>query len=196
MGGYNALGGLASLGGSGITAAAAARQAKKQRQWQERMYKNRHTYETADLERAGLNRILSITQPAAGGVPSGAKADVPDFGKAVGVTTAAQLGLLKAQTEATTEQGRKAGNEADLTAPAAAIMQKVLGAGNWLEEMARDIMGPSPNNAEEVGKYKSVKPNTTRTPAGWKEANQLNLMRNKSFMDEEKMHHRNRRRPR
>lgn len=65
--------------GSGKTAEGAvdqntfnAEQAQMNRDFQERMYKNRHTYEVEDLERAGLNKILSAN--SASSAPPGAQA--------------------------------------------------------------------------------------------------------------------------
>lgn len=40
---------------------------KENQDWQERMFKNRHTYEVADLRNAGLNPVLSAN--SAGSVP-------------------------------------------------------------------------------------------------------------------------------
>jgi uncharacterized protein YoxC len=49
-------------------------EAQKSRDWSERMFKNRHTYEVEDLKRAGLNPILSAH--GGGSVPSSAQATV------------------------------------------------------------------------------------------------------------------------
>lgn len=49
-------------------------EAQKNRDFQERMTRNKHTYEVEDLRRAGLNPILSATAGAA--VPSGSTANI------------------------------------------------------------------------------------------------------------------------
>ena len=51
------------------------REAKMTRQWQERMFKNRHQWEVADLKAAGLNPVLSAMN-GGGSVPSGATAQM------------------------------------------------------------------------------------------------------------------------
>lgn len=51
------------------------REAKMQRQWQERFYQNRHQWEVADLRAAGLNPVLSAMN-GGGSVPSGATAQM------------------------------------------------------------------------------------------------------------------------
>jgi hypothetical protein len=87
-------GAVGSAASSGISAAANAAEAKKQREFQERMYKNRHQYQVEDLEKAGLNKALSYMQ-SPGASPSGAKAsiDLSGAGKAVsqGISTAMEV---------------------------------------------------------------------------------------------------------
>lgn len=54
---------------------ASAKQARLNRQWQERMSNTAHQRETKDLEKAGLNRILSISKGGPGAsTPAGATA--------------------------------------------------------------------------------------------------------------------------
>ena len=57
--------GAGFLSSSGQSAANAQNLAiaREQMAFQERMYKNRHTYEVEDLRRAGLNPILSAGGP-------------------------------------------------------------------------------------------------------------------------------------
>lgn len=59
--------------GQNQTNAFNALEAQKNRDFQERMYKNRHTYEVEDLLRAGLNPVLSAKY-GGGSVPTGAQA--------------------------------------------------------------------------------------------------------------------------
>lgn len=61
-----------SVAGGLFGNASAAREAARQREWQENFYKNRHQWEVADLRAAGLNPMLSAN--SAGSVPSGAAA--------------------------------------------------------------------------------------------------------------------------
>lgn len=86
-----AIGGALSLLGGSQANAASAKQAKLNREFQERMTRNKHQYEVADLRAAGLNPILSAHGGAA--VPSGATAQqkniVPD--NAASLVTAALL---------------------------------------------------------------------------------------------------------
>lgn len=92
---------------------------RRQMEWEERMYKNRHTYEVADLRNAGLNPILSANSAASSPMASAPVMQNPasGFGQ-LGVSSASQLisglrsimemrtegakqGLLKAETEKT-----------------------------------------------------------------------------------------------
>jgi hypothetical protein len=94
---------------SGISAGVSAAVAADNRKFQERMYKNRYTYQVDDLKRAGLNPALAYGQtPPAG--PPGDKAQIPDFGKDVGknLKVKDERQALKAQTG---ESNARAGRE-------------------------------------------------------------------------------------
>lgn len=67
-----AIGAGASIIGGVLGNKASAKQAAKDRDFQERMARNKHQYEVADLRAAGLNPILSANSGAA--IPSGAMA--------------------------------------------------------------------------------------------------------------------------
>ena len=92
-------GAVGSAASSGISAAANAAEAKKQREFQERMTRNRYQYQVEDLEKAGLNKALSYMQ-SPGASPSGAKAsiDLSGAGKAIsqGISTAMEVRDRKA----------------------------------------------------------------------------------------------------
>lgn len=105
------LGGLltggAGLIGGAISAKLQAREAQRNRDFQERMFRNRHTIATDDLKRAGLNPILSATGGAAGAAPSGSMASPKiDLGDAaakafVAKKNSAEIENIKAGTNAT-----------------------------------------------------------------------------------------------
>lgn len=89
-----AIGAGAGLIGSAISAAKAKKEAARQRSWAETMYGKRYQMTMADMRAAGLNPILAY-KTGVGSVPSGARADVPDFGK--GVAQSAKAGLMASQ---------------------------------------------------------------------------------------------------
>lgn len=113
-----AVGGAASIFGGAQANAASAKQAKLNRAFQERMTRNKHTYEVADLRAAGLNPILSAHAGAA--VPTGSQAQQKDV-VTPAITSAlaasqisAQIKLIEANTALTTAK-------TDVVAPAAGV---------------------------------------------------------------------------
>lgn len=78
-------GGLSILGGL-QQQSASAKEAKKNREFQERMYRNRYLYAMEDLERAGLNPILA--GQIAGSTPSGSMAQMGNIGEGAARTIA------------------------------------------------------------------------------------------------------------
>lgn len=88
------LGGLAgaagSIGGSAIAASAMKKEAKRNRKFQERMSNTAYQRAMDDMRKAGLNPILSYQRGGAS-TPSGAVAQVPDFGKAGGAAVQGAL---------------------------------------------------------------------------------------------------------
>ncbi len=83
------------FGGFGQSSAnkANAREARLTREFNERLARNKYQYETQDLKKAGLNRILAVTQGATQG-SSSAQGRHENVGKAV--TEGAQLAQLQA----------------------------------------------------------------------------------------------------
>lgn len=67
--------------GSAYSAQLAMQESQKSRDWQERMSNTAHQREVKDLRAAGLNPILSATGGQGASTPSGAMAQIPDFGK-------------------------------------------------------------------------------------------------------------------
>jgi len=93
--------GGASLLGSAYSAMSSAKQAEKQRDWQEDMSNTSHQREVEDLRKAGLNPILSAKLGGAS-TPLGAQAQVPDYSGVVkdamsAYQAASQIRLQQAQ---------------------------------------------------------------------------------------------------
>ncbi len=95
------LGIVASAFGARKQNKANAAEAARARAFNERLSRNKHQYETEDLKKAGLNRILSITNGATAG-SSSAQARHENVGEA-GVK-GAQLGLLQPQIDLLKQQ--------------------------------------------------------------------------------------------
>lgn len=146
----------ATLAGAGIGAAssflggeranaASAKQAALNRDFQERMTRNKHQYEVKDLRAAGLNPILSAQAGAA--VPSGATAQqkdtiTPALNSALQVKqVAAQIANLQAETNLKKQDlGIKRPVEIlmdDLATTALSLKQKTK---NWIDDPDRALV--------------------------------------------------------
>lgn len=109
------LGGALGAIGSGVSSAFQAREAKKDRSFQERMSSTAYQRSMADMRKAGLNPILAY-QKGGASTPGGAQARIGDLGQAgvAGIASAVQLkraqheiNLLRMQrldTEASAQQ--------------------------------------------------------------------------------------------
>lgn len=100
-------GGLAaagSIGGSLLAGSSAASNTKRQVEFQKELSRTAYQRAAKDLEKAGLNRVLALGNPAS--TPSGASAPVPDYGAAFSsaATALASAKQAKAQLVATEEQ--------------------------------------------------------------------------------------------
>lgn len=107
---------IASIGsnllGAGVSAYANHREADLNREFQERMAKNKYQYAVTDLKAAGLNPALAYGNLSAS-VPSGSQAAPTDFSKAFDI---AQLKLINAQEELAKQQAQSNAKQADAKA--------------------------------------------------------------------------------
>lgn len=93
--------GLSTLGGligSSSSAKASAKQARLNREFQERMSSTAYQRAAADLEAAGLNRILAFGNPAS--TPGGAVGQVPDYGSTIAQGISSGAGAITSATTA------------------------------------------------------------------------------------------------
>lgn len=124
--------GLAEFGLKEHQFGLSAKEAKRQRKWQERMSNTAVRRRVTDLEAAGFNKLLALGGSGAS-TPPGAMAKVPDYGGAVSTGLQARrlredIQNARATRRHTQAQTRKALNEADVSAKQLEMMDdQVLG---------------------------------------------------------------------
>lgn len=128
------------LGGA-ISDSASAAEARRNREFQERMSNTAHQREVEDLLRAGLNPMLSAMRGGGASTPSGNVADVGATGRGIGAGVASALAVkqMQAQIELLKAQTLKTHTEAadiSVTQPGRlnlTQMQALLAQGRWTE---------------------------------------------------------------
>ena len=107
---------LGGLGQLGAEMGWSALSSKKQYKRAKKMYQHRYQWAVNDLKAAGLNPVLAVTSGMAASSPTAQMAAMP---RANALMSAAQIGLMRAQTA-------KANAEADILGPRAKIMDELL----------------------------------------------------------------------
>lgn len=91
------VGALIGAGASILSNIWSAREAQKNREFQERMSSTAHTREVADLRAAGLNPILSANRGASS--PSGSQGNIEDVGNGMARGAATALAVKRQEAE-------------------------------------------------------------------------------------------------
>ena len=163
--GSGVVGAIAGFAGDSSAAAASARQARESRAWQreenitnrefqERMTRNRYGYQMEDMRSAGLNPMLAFQNSPPGSPPGasgggGAMGQVNPRMGTDALNSALNTMLNREQVKLNREQTRKTGNEADISgirAYIAALGLKGIEAG---EDFANDIIEKHGHSAKQ-----------------------------------------------
>ena len=141
------IGGSLELLGGGLAALYNAQEAKKNRDFQERMVRNRYQYQMEDLRKAGLNPILLSAGASPPGAPGGAVARMQNpaqnfsaKGLAAGLARSQQH-LLDAQRLESIAKQTQALAQAGL-ADQQAVTQKEVTAARQIENRIRTLQIP------------------------------------------------------
>lgn len=92
-------------------------------------WRNKHQWEASDLEKAGLNRILSLTK---GGSPTGGGIASAGNPGSKAISSALQLKKVNSEIALIDAQAKNIGHQGDINAPLAQIMTQI---GNALEKL-------------------------------------------------------------
>jgi len=148
------IGGGASVAGGIMANDANRKEAKRNRQWMERMSSTAHQREVADLRAAGLNPLLSLGGGGAS-TPSGSAAQMENVAEGLGDTAmqvaslkqqakkqAEEIGLIeeqKKQTQATTQKTKTETRIMEKDAIRSDILSKPLESiKEWIDKMYKE----------------------------------------------------------
>lgn len=130
---------LIAGGAALIGSALAVREARKNREFQERMSSTAHQREVADLRAAGLNPALSLMRGGGASTPAGSVGDVGDLTK--GVTAALAVKQMQANIDLTKSQAELSRAQAfDLQTQATSGKYVKMAAESRIAEMSEDQM--------------------------------------------------------
>lgn len=137
------IGGLFGKSGQSSANKANLRIARENRQWQEMMSNSAYQRSAKDLEKAGLNRILAIGQPAstpAGNIATMQNENAPlQAGIGKGINSAMALATMKANIANINARTELTNAQKKAIAPAAGLGEGVGGAIEFSKEQLRNL---------------------------------------------------------